>query len=59
MELLSIGESNYIECVATGWIAGVRIRTGARYFSLVHSVKTGSGVHPASYKMASRIVLRG
>jgi hypothetical protein len=32
-----------------GWAAGVRFFAGARDFSLLHSVQTGSGVHPASY----------
>jgi hypothetical protein len=33
---------------ATGWMAGVRFPVGGRDFSLLHSVQTGSGAHPAS-----------
>jgi hypothetical protein len=28
---------------------GVRSLTGAKHFSLLHGVQTGSGAHPASY----------
>jgi hypothetical protein len=30
-----------------GWMAGVKFLAGARDFSRLHSVKTGSGAHPA------------
>jgi hypothetical protein len=33
---------------APGWTAGVRFPAEARNFSLLHSVQTGSGAHPAS-----------
>jgi hypothetical protein len=42
-----------------GWTAGVRFLAGARYFSLLHSVQTGSGAHPASYPIGSRGALPG
>jgi hypothetical protein len=32
-------------------MAGVRLPVGAWYFSLLHSVETGSGAHPFSYPM--------
>jgi hypothetical protein len=38
---------------ATGCTAGVRFPTWARHFSLLHSVQTGSGAHPASYPMGT------
>jgi hypothetical protein len=38
---------------ATGWTAGVRFSVGARDFSLLHSVETASGAHPASYLMGT------
>jgi hypothetical protein len=31
--------------VGAGWTAGVRFPTGARDFSLLHSLQTGSGAH--------------
>jgi hypothetical protein len=37
--------------IATGYTAGVRLPVGERDVSLLHSVQTGSGVHPASYPM--------
>jgi hypothetical protein len=39
---------------ATGWTAWVRFPVGAGDFSLLHSIKTGSEAHPASYSMATR-----
>jgi hypothetical protein len=35
-----------------GWMAGARIPTGAT--DLLHSVQTGSEIHPASYPMGTR-----
>jgi hypothetical protein len=35
------------------WTAGVRFPTGARYFSLLRSVQTGSGTHSASYPIGT------
>jgi hypothetical protein len=37
----------------SGWMTGVRFPTGERDFSLLHSVQTGSGAHPASYPMGT------
>jgi hypothetical protein len=37
--------------IATGWTARVRSPTGTREFSLLHSVKTGSGPLPVSHPM--------
>jgi hypothetical protein len=34
-----------------GWTAGVQFPVGARDFSLLHSVQTNAGAHPASYPM--------
>jgi hypothetical protein len=39
---------------ATGWTAGFRFPAGARDLSLLHSVNTGPGAHPASYPMGTR-----
>jgi hypothetical protein len=36
-----------------GWTIGARFPAGARYFSLLYYVQTGSGVHPASYSMST------
>jgi hypothetical protein len=36
-----------------GWTAGVRFATGARDFSVIHSIQTSSGAHPASYPMGT------
>jgi hypothetical protein len=36
------------------WMAEVRFLTEARDFSLLHSVQTGTGTHPASYPMGTR-----
>jgi hypothetical protein len=35
--------------IVMGWTAGVQLSAGARGLSLLHSVKTGSEAHPASY----------
>jgi hypothetical protein len=59
--LLSIYFSSYIQAIggisgagiATGWTAGVRFPAGARDFSLLHSIHTASGAHPASYPMGT------
>jgi hypothetical protein len=40
--------------ITTGyWKIGVRFSVGARNFSLLHLVQTGSGAHPVSYPMGS------
>jgi hypothetical protein len=36
-----------------GWTAGVRVLAEVRYFSLLHSVQTGSGALPVSYPMGT------
>jgi hypothetical protein len=36
---------------ATAWMAEARFPAVARYFSLLHSVQTGSGTKAASYPM--------
>jgi hypothetical protein len=40
--------------IATGWTALVRFPVGAKDFSLLHSVQTGSGAHLTSYPMGTR-----
>jgi hypothetical protein len=44
---------------ATGWTAGVRFPAGTREFSFLHSVHTGSGTHPASYRVGTGAVSPG
>jgi hypothetical protein len=39
---------------ATGCTAGVQLSASTRDFSLLHSVHTGSKVHPASYPMSTK-----
>jgi hypothetical protein len=39
--------------IVAGWTVEVRFPAGAR-FSLLHSVQTGSGDHPASYPKGTR-----
>jgi hypothetical protein len=38
---------------STGWTPGVRFPARQRDFSLLFSVQTGSGAHPASYSMGT------
>ena len=48
--------------IATRLQAGgfkVQIPVGARYTSLPQNVQTGSGTHPTSYSMATRIPSQG
>jgi hypothetical protein len=40
---------------ARGWTAGVRFATGARDFSVLHSVQTGSGARPTSHPMGAEL----
>jgi hypothetical protein len=40
--------------IAMSWTTGVRLLVGARYCSLLHSVQTDCGVHPASYSIGIR-----
>jgi hypothetical protein len=35
-----------------------RFPAGSREFSFLHSVQTGSGAHPASYPMGTRLILK-
>jgi hypothetical protein len=51
MELPLDTQQAYIWEVATGWTAGIRFPAGARNFSFLHSVHTGSGTHPVYYPM--------
>jgi hypothetical protein len=45
--------------IATGWTDGVRLPAGARDFSLLHSVQTNCGAHPASYPMGTVVTRPG
>jgi hypothetical protein len=38
-----------------GWMTGIRFLAVAKEFSLLDTVKTGSGDHPASYAMAVEV----
>jgi hypothetical protein len=40
--------------IGTGCTAGIRFPAGASDNSLLHSVQTGSGAHPATYLMDTR-----
>jgi hypothetical protein len=40
-------------CIATGRTTGVQFLAGKRDFSLLHSFRTASGVHPSSYPQLS------
>jgi hypothetical protein len=43
-------------CILTGaaaLMAGDRFSVGERYCSLLHSVRTGSGAHPATYPVVA------
>jgi hypothetical protein len=42
-----------VERRAKGYTAGVRFLAEARYFSLLHSIQTGSGARTASYPMGN------
>jgi hypothetical protein len=42
-----------------GWTTGVLLPAGTRDFSLLHSVETGSGAHPASYPMSNGVLPPG
>jgi hypothetical protein len=43
----------------TGWAVSVRIPAGVRGLSLLRNVRTGSGVHPASYSMSTKLLPGG
>jgi hypothetical protein len=42
------GITHSVERRAASWTAGVRFPAGARDFSVLHSIQSGSGAHPAS-----------
>jgi len=42
-----------------GWTGRVRIPAQARDFLFSKTVQTGSGAHPASYSMGTRVLSRG
>jgi hypothetical protein len=39
--------------IATGWAGGIGFLEGSKGFSVLHSVQTGPGVHPASYAVCT------
>jgi hypothetical protein len=45
--------------LATGWTAGDRFTAGTSDFSLLHSVWTDSGSHPASRPMGTSVLAPG
>jgi hypothetical protein len=45
--------------IVTGWTSGVPFPAEAKYFSLLHSLQTGSGTHPASYPMGTGVFFLG
>jgi hypothetical protein len=49
--ILYTGIAQSIQRCIKGWAAGVRISAGARDLSLLQSVQTGSGTHPANYTL--------
>jgi hypothetical protein len=48
-----------VQCLTTGWTAGVRSPTEAEDFSSNLCVQTGSGAHPASYTVGTGGSFRG
>jgi len=38
-----------------GWTIGVCFLAGAGNFSVLHCIQTGSGAHPATYQMGTRV----
>jgi hypothetical protein len=53
------GIAQSVQRHGTCWTAGVRFLAGARDFSLLHSVQTGSGAHPASCPMGTKVPFSG
>jgi hypothetical protein len=51
--LQETGVAQSVQGRAMGLTAGVRFPAGARHFSILHSVQTGSGAHPPSYPMGA------
>jgi hypothetical protein len=47
------GIAQLVQRLATGWMAGVWFLAGERDVSLLHSIQTGSGFHPASYPVGT------
>jgi hypothetical protein len=54
-----VGKAQSVKHQAAGWMVWVQFLARARDFSLLHSVQTGSGAHPASYQMDSRASFSG
>jgi hypothetical protein len=52
--LVRIAQSVYQK--ARSWTAGVAFPAGARNYSHLHSVQTGSGAHPASYSIGTKAI---
>jgi hypothetical protein len=50
--LLAEGSRDSSAGITAGWTIGIRGPTGARDFTLLHSVETGSGAHPSSLPVA-------
>jgi hypothetical protein len=46
-------KSIYYEDRLRGWMARVQFLAGVRDFSLLHSIQTDSGAHPAFYPMGT------
>jgi hypothetical protein len=51
--ILRAGIAQSVQRWATGRTAGVRFLAGARDFSLLHRIQTGSGAHPAFYQIGT------
>jgi hypothetical protein len=49
-----MGNGNSSVSIVMGWMIGVRFPAEARDFSLLHSIQTSSGTHPASYPMGTK-----
>jgi hypothetical protein len=53
------GLAQSVQCLTTGWTAGVRSPTEAEDFSSTLCVQTGSGAHPASRTVGTGGSFRG
>jgi hypothetical protein len=53
LNLPGAGIAQSVQRLSTSWAARARFPVGARDFSLVHSVQTGSRAHPTSYLMGT------
>jgi hypothetical protein len=47
MQTCRAGIAQSVHRLSIGWMAGVRFPAGARDISILHSLHTGSGAHPA------------